>query len=114
MAQPNYSMDRRNDSRITSNHRVIVTNLSQARISFRCELANASPCGLGLRTVLPLETGTLMSVEWHDTLVLGQIVYCRRSNGKYQAGLKVEYVIHDRTSEKRPEQSVIARSASDH
>ncbi len=102
MAQPNYSIDRRCEFRATSQQRVIVTNLTDTHYSFLAELINSSPCGLGLKTCLPLETETFVSVEWDETLVLGQIAFCYRSGNKYHAGLKMEYLIYDRTTPKPP------------
>ena len=97
MAQPSFLLDRRCEYRTTSNQKVIVTELPETRVSFRGHLTDSSSHGLGLRLVLPLEAGTNISVEWNDTIVLGQIVHCCKSDGKYHAGLRTEYIILDRT-----------------
>ncbi len=102
MAQPNYSMDRRCEFRATSQRHVIVTNLTDTQYSFHAELINSSSRGLGLKTCLPLETDSFISVEWDETLVLGQIAFCYRSGNKYHTGLKMEYLIYDRTTPKLP------------
>lgn len=102
MAQPNYSIDRRCEFRAASRRDVIVTNLTDTHFSFFAELINSSSHGLGLKTCLPLETETFISVEWDETLVLGQIAFCYRSGSKYHAGLKMEYLIYDRTTAELP------------
>ncbi|HYK88868.1 MAG TPA: PilZ domain-containing protein [Acidobacteriota bacterium] len=101
MAQPNYAMDRRQELRTSSKETVTVTNLTAAWMHFTGQLRDLSSHGLGLILSLPLETDTTISVEWEDTIVLGQIAYCHKCSGKYHAGLRTEYLIYDRSQSKR-------------
>ncbi len=100
MAQLICLTERRCECRTVSNQRVIVTDIPEARISFHGQLMDSSKHGLGLRLVLPLEVGTDISVEWNDRIVLGQVVHCRKSAGKYEVGFKTEYIILDRSQSK--------------
>ncbi len=102
MAQLNYFSERRCECRKASNQRVIVTEIPNAGISFRAELMDSSEHGLGLRLVFPFEAGTEISVEWNDKIILGQVVHCRKSAGKYNVGTKTEYVILDLSLSRLP------------
>ena len=94
-------IERRREPRVRSEQQVLVTRLADLKVSLAGELADTSTSGLGLTLAARLEAGVALSVEWDDKLALGAVVYCTKTGEQYHAGIKVDYLVLDRSNRSR-------------
>ena len=64
-------------------------------------LIDISSSGIGLILEWFLNPGASLAVEWGETIVLGEVVYCVKEDMYFRAGLRTSYIILDRTMSKR-------------
>jgi hypothetical protein len=92
--------DRRQEIREQSDQPVTITVLSAREISFGGYLIDISRCGMGLLTKQQLNRGVTLGVEWGETIIIAEVVRCCREATHYHAGLRISYIILDRTGSK--------------
>ncbi len=93
----NVPKERRRELREDHLRRVTVTNLAQLKVPFAGRVVESSFSGMKLTLGQPVRAGSSLAIEWDDTCVLGDVVYCIEDSAKYLTGIKTNYVILDRT-----------------
>ena len=89
--------ERRREHRESAQRRVTITNLAQLKVPFPGKIVDTSNSGLKMVVSKPLQSGASLAIEWDDTCVLGDVVYCSETELKYTVGVRTNYVIFDRT-----------------
>ena len=56
-----------------------------------CEIRNVSEGGTQLWLREPLQAFTLVKIEYDDSLLLGEVVYCQRDPSGWLVGVRVEH-----------------------
>jgi hypothetical protein len=92
--------DRRQEIREQSDQQVTITVLSAREISFGGYLIDISRCGMGLLTTQELNRGATLGVEWGETIIIAEVVRCCKEVTRYHVGLRISYIILDRTGSK--------------
>jgi len=93
-------MELRRDPRFQTEEEVRVTLLDRPEDSLAGKVRDLSARGMGLVLREKLPAGTLIRVEWSDTLLLGEVIYCQRQGEEFIAGIEVdEFVNKDRLAE---------------
>jgi len=92
--------DRRCESREKVSQVVTIAELSVMEFSIPGALTDISTSGAGLELDWPIPAGAFLAVEWDDTLVLAEVLYCTSGGLQYRAGLRINYIILDRTVER--------------
>ena len=93
-------MDRRSEPRSDEGRLVMITNLPTMEVLMPAHLTDMSRCGLGLELAYPINPGATFAVEWEETIVLAEVAYCIQDDDQYRAGLRINYIIVDRTASK--------------
>ncbi len=74
-----------------------VTSLPNMEVVFAGRLTNTSFSGLGLALPWPLKESAWIAIEWDNVFALGRVVYCAERDSEFHAGLRTNYIVHDRT-----------------
>lgn len=90
-------MNRRNRLRFSTDMIAMITGVEEPGISMKGRLHNLSAHGLSLIVPGELPTGIAVKVEWGNSSVQGELVYCKPYGSEYRAGLEVEDAIYDAT-----------------
>ena len=88
-------MERRKEPRCEADQPVRVTVLGGSNKQVPGRILNWSGTGLGLEVSAPLPAGTLLEVEWQQTLLLAEVCYCQESPAGFVLGLKLEHCLLD-------------------
>ncbi len=92
-----FAADCRGETREASGLTVTVISLPSMDVTLRGTLSDLSKSGVGLLMGRPLRPGASFAVEWDDTIILAQVVYCLKEARNYRAGLRISYIILDRS-----------------
>jgi hypothetical protein len=88
-------MERRQYPRFEADQEVCVTVLTEPEQQHAARLMNISGSGMRLLAPRPLAAGTLLKVEWDNTLLLGEAVYSEPVGDGYAIGMKLEHFLAD-------------------
>ena len=83
-------MKERRDPRFGANQTVWITLFGEPDIQLRARIKNVSGRGLGLELDGPVATGAAVKLELDDTLLLGEVIYCRKDPSSYYIGVEIE------------------------
>jgi hypothetical protein len=86
-------MDLRRAPRFSANQPIVVTVLGEHESRHAARVRNASGRGLGLELGIPLPTGTALKIELDDSILLGEVMYCRYENSFYFVGVELEHAL---------------------
>lgn len=86
-------MDSRAEPRFPADTKVKVTLLQGGPAGVSGQVVNMSGRGLKLFVGRPLPAGAAVKVEANDTLLLGEIVYCRAEAGGFAVGLQLKHAL---------------------
>ncbi|MEX2260317.1 MAG: PilZ domain-containing protein [Bryobacteraceae bacterium] len=88
-------MDHRREPRLSASQEVTVTVLGEPDQKLNGHLTNFS--GNGLRLVLPsrITPGSAIKVEWGQTLLLGEAVYCVAEGQGFAIGMELVHALYD-------------------
>ena len=81
----------RHEGRFQCDSPVQVSILGKTEATFAGYLSNFSAGGLRLLVERPVPEGAAVKVEFGETLLLGEVRYCRREEGGYAVGLELEH-----------------------
>ena len=87
-------MELRSQPRLEIDEPVHVTVLGESETRFLGRIINYSGNGLGLFAERPAAEGAALKVEWRDTLLLGEVCYCRPEGDGFAIGLDVEHALY--------------------
>jgi hypothetical protein len=89
---------RRREIRFEIDQPVTVSNLEHRGTPLEGRLANVSANGIRLMLYRKLDPGTMVKVEWGNTLLLGEIIYCKAEGSEFAAGLELEDALYETDS----------------
>ena len=72
----------------------------------RCEIQNISEKGVQIWADQPLHYASLVRIEYDDSLILGEVVYCKPEQAGWLAGIHAEHALFGLTA--------LARALSGH
>ncbi|MCU1234418.1 MAG: type pilus assembly PilZ [Candidatus Solibacter sp.] len=84
-------MDQRREARIQANQSVAITLFGDPDVRICARIKNVSGKGIGLVLDAPIAPGTALKMELEDTLLLGEVIYCRTDETRYYAGVELEH-----------------------
>jgi hypothetical protein len=91
-------MDLRSQLRLEADEPVHVTVLGECEAQLLGRITNYSANGMGLEIDTEVSIGAAVKVEWSNTLLLGEVCYCRPTEEGYAIGLRLEHALYN-TSE---------------
>ena len=92
-------MDRRFDQRFPSDSQVVVTDIDSQSESCTGTLLDMSVSGICVQLPVSKPSGTLVKLEFADTVLYGQVAYSQEENGSqekpggFRTGVSVERVL---------------------
>ena len=87
-------MNQRRDARFATDQRVWITLYGKVDTRVQGHIRNISGRGIGLEVDLPIHTGTALKIELEDSLLLGEVIYCRQEKGGFYVGAELEQALH--------------------
>jgi hypothetical protein len=87
-------MDSRQEPRFETDQEVTVTLLGDVEIGFAGRIVNVSGKGMCLDIPQAVPAGGAIKLEVEDTLVLGEVIYCRPFAGRYQIGVALQEALY--------------------
>jgi hypothetical protein len=89
---------RRREIRFEIDQPVVVSDLQLGGTPLEGRLANFSANGIRLMLNRKLDPGTMVKVVWGNTLLLGEIIYCRAEGSEFATGLELEDALYETDS----------------
>lgn len=86
-------MNQRRETRYQIDQSVDVTVFGTPDTHVWASIRNASGRGLGLELAEPLATGTALQITLEDSILLGEVIYCRWEGDVWQAGVELEQAL---------------------
>jgi len=86
-------MDQRREPRIDVGQPVAVTVLGENEIRHTATARNASGRGLALEMPAPVIPGTALKIEFGDSILLGEAVYCENGSAPHLVGVEIDQVL---------------------
>jgi hypothetical protein len=87
-------MDSRQEARLEVDQEVAVTLLGDVETTFTGKIVNISGRGLCLASRETLPAGAALKIELADTLILGEVIYCRAQESGFHAGIALEQALY--------------------
>ena len=88
-------MDLRSQLRLEADEPVHVTVLGECEAQLLGRITNYSTNGMALVIDARVSVGTAVKVEWSNTLLLGEVCYCRPVKEGYAIGLLLEHALYN-------------------
>jgi hypothetical protein len=85
------TMNQRRELRIETEQSVRVTIFGEPNIQLPACIKNVSARGVGLELQGPVAAGAALKIELDDTLLLGEVIYCREDAGSFYVGVELEH-----------------------
>jgi len=85
---------RRREIRFEADQPVTVSNLEHRGVPLQGRLENFSANGIRLILYRKLDPGTMVKVEWGNTMLLGEIIYCNAEGSEFTVGLELEDALY--------------------
>jgi hypothetical protein len=86
-------MDKRREPRFQADQPVVVTILIEPQVRLDARVTNASGRGLGLVTDSPVPSGAPLRIEFEDSIVLAEAIYCRAEREGHFVGVELDQVL---------------------
>jgi hypothetical protein len=86
-------MDQRQDPRFTADQPVVVTVLGERETQYAARIRNASGRGLAIEMPSAVRPGTALKMEFADSIVLGEAIYCQGGEGAYLLGVQLDQML---------------------
>jgi hypothetical protein len=86
-------MEQRHEPRFVADQSVVVTVLGEHETQHSATIRNASGRGLAIEMPISLLPGTALKLEFEDSIVLGESVYCRSGPGSYLLGVQLDQML---------------------
>jgi PilZ domain len=87
------SMEQRREPRFAANQPITVTVLGGKTRTVPATVKDASSRGLAIEVGVPIEPYTSLEVEFEDSFVMGEAVYCRQQPGSWLIGVELDQVL---------------------
>jgi len=89
-----YNMNQRRDSRWAADMSACVTVFGSVDRLILGKVRNVSSRGIGLSVDTPIPPGAALKIEIADSMLLGEVIYCRADGESYYTGIELEQVLH--------------------
>jgi PilZ domain len=90
------------DQRQAERHQVrlsaIVSVIGTSAPVIRCEIQNISERGVQIWLDQPLQYASLVRIEYDDSLILGEVVYCKQEQAGWLVGIHAEHALFGLTA----------------
>ena len=87
------SMNQRRKPRFESDQSIWITLFGEPDIRLPARIKNVSERGIGLELQGPVAIGTALKFEVDDSLILGEVIYCREDEGSFYVGVELEQAL---------------------
>ena len=86
-------MNKRREPRFETEQSVWITLFGEPDIQLPARVKNVSTRGIGLELQGPVAIGTALKFELDDSLLLGEVIYCREDGDSYYVGVELEQAL---------------------
>ena len=87
-------MSLRSEARFSPDQAVWITVYGEPDVRLPAVIRNVSARGIGLALESPVAVGSALKFEIEDSMVLGEVIYCRRDERNYYVGVELEQALH--------------------
>jgi len=87
-------MNQRREPRFEVEQEFTITIFGEPDIRLPARLRNFSPRGIGLEMQVPVAAGSALKLEFNDTLLLGEVIYCRDDGDSFYVGVELEHALY--------------------
>ncbi|HWQ53044.1 MAG TPA: PilZ domain-containing protein [Bryobacteraceae bacterium] len=84
-------MDQRREARLAVDEKVVLRVLDCDNQGVPALIVDRSAGGLGIRLDTPLKPGVMVEIRGADSILLGEVVYCREEQGGAFLGTRIEH-----------------------
>jgi PilZ domain len=88
-----FSMSQRREPRFNAEQSVWITLFGEPDIRLPARIKNVSARGIGLELQGPVAIGTALKLELDDSLLLGEVIYCRQDEAAFYVGVELEQAL---------------------
>jgi hypothetical protein len=86
-------MNQRRKPRFEADQSVWITLFGEPDIRLPARIRNVSERGIGLELQGPVAIGTALKFEIDDSLILGEVIYCRKDESFFYVGVELEQAL---------------------
>ena len=86
-------MNERREPRFEANQPIWITLFGEPDIRLPARIKNVSARGIGLELQGPVAIGTALKFEVDDSLLLGEVIYCRQDDASFYVGVELEQAL---------------------
>ena len=86
-------MNQRRKPRFETEQSIWVTFFGEPDVRLAARIKNVSVRGIGLELQGPVAIGTALKIELDDSLVLGEVIYCREDETSFYVGVILEQAL---------------------
>ena len=87
------SMNQRREPRFQIEQFLWITVFGEPDLRMPARIKNVSPRGIGLQLEGPVAAGSALKFELDDSLLLGEVIYCRDDGDSFYAGVELEQML---------------------
>jgi hypothetical protein len=87
------SMSQRREPRFNADQSVWITLFGEPDIRLPARIKNVSVRGIGLELEGPVAIGSALKLELDDSMVLGEVIYCREDEASFYVGVVLEQAL---------------------
>jgi hypothetical protein len=86
-------MNQRREPRFETDQSVWITLFGEPDIQIPARIKNVSARGIGLELQGPVAIGTALRIDLDDSLLLGEVIYCREDETSFYVGVELEQAL---------------------
>lgn len=86
-------MNQRREPRFPIDRPIVVTVFGPPDTRVEARIRNAAGRGLGLELAAPLASGAALKIELEDSILLGEVIYCRAQESGWYAGVELAHAL---------------------
>jgi hypothetical protein len=86
-------MDQRREPRFIADQSVVVTVLGDPEVQQIARIRNASGRGLSMEIPSKVQPGSALKIELDDSILLGEVIYCKGGQGSYLLGMELDQAL---------------------
>jgi hypothetical protein len=87
-------MDQRRERRVEGNQSAWITIYGKVETRVPGCVRNVSGRGIGLEVAEPIGTGSALKIEAGDSMLLGEVIYCRPDGDRFYLGVELDQAVH--------------------
>ena len=86
-------MSQRREPRFNADQSVWITLFGEPDLRLPARIKNVSARGIGLELQGPVAIGSALKLELDDSMVLGEVIYCREDEASFYVGVVLEQAL---------------------